>query len=86
MLEAYDVRLGANQGAPPIQAWGAMVREQLTAELAGLGSTTLLALAGSRYRTALRGVPWPVVAPMQGMGIGQQLGWLTSQLKAPLTR
>lgn len=83
VLEPYDVRLGASHpGAPPIHEWGARVKDQLAAELEGLASATLITLAGSQYRTALRGVPWPVVVPMQGMGIGQQLAWLTGRLAA----
>jgi hypothetical protein len=83
VLEPYDVRLGASgPGVPPVSEWAAGVRGQLEAELAGLEDVTLLALAGSQYRTALQGVPWPVEVPMQGMGIGRQLGWLTGRLAA----
>jgi hypothetical protein len=83
VLEPYDVRLGTNHpGTPPIHQWGAMVKEQLAAELAGLENVTLIALAGEQYRVAVRGVPWPVEIPMQGLGIGQQLGWLTDQRSA----
>jgi hypothetical protein len=43
---------------------------------------TLVPLAGEQYRPALLEVPWPVQVPMQGMGIGRQLGWLTGRLSA----
>lgn len=83
VIEPYDMRLGTNhRTTPPIHQWGAMVRDQLAAELAGLEDVTLIALAGEQYRVAVRDVPWPVVVPMQGLGIGQQLGWLTGRLSA----
>lgn len=83
VLEPYDVRLGTiGPGVPPVREWAAGVRCQLEAELAGLENVTLIALAGSQYRTALHSVPWPVEVPMQGMGIGRQLGWLTGRLAA----
>jgi hypothetical protein len=80
LLEPYDVRLGTNsRTSPPIQQWAARVQDQLAVELAGFEHVRLVALAGEQYRTAVRGVPWPVEIPMKGMGIGQQLGWLTSR-------
>jgi hypothetical protein len=84
VLEPYDVRLGTNhRTSPPIHTWAAGVRGQLDAELAGLENVTLVALAGEQYRTAVRDSRWPVLVPMKGLGIGQQLGWLTGQLNAP---
>ncbi|MFF2244294.1 DUF6884 domain-containing protein [Arthrobacter sp. NPDC058130] len=83
IIEPYDVRLGARTpGAPPVHGWAARVRDQLAAEFAGLEGVTIVALAGEQYRTALQDVPWPVEVPMKGLGIGQQLGWLTRQLAA----
>lgn len=79
--EPYDVRLGTkNPGVPSVRAWAAEVRGQLEAELTGLENVTLIALADSQYRAALQDAPWPVEVPMQGMGIGRQLGWLTREL------
>jgi hypothetical protein len=80
VLEPYDVRLGA--GRSDNLQWAAEVQKQLSTELAGLENVTLVALAGGQYRTALRNVPWPVEVPMKGLGIGQQLGWLTGRLSA----
>jgi hypothetical protein len=81
VLKPYDVRLGTNHpSTPPIRQWADRVREQLDTELAALNDVTLITLAGEQYRTAVRGVPWPVEVPMQGLGIGQQLGWLTGRL------
>ena len=81
IIEPYDMRLGTNHPtSPPIQAWADMVRDQLDAELAGLEDATLVVLAGEQYRTILRDSRWPSEVPMKGLGIGQQLGWLTAEL------
>jgi hypothetical protein len=81
VLEPYDVKLGTNaRTPPPIHQWAATVREQLAAELAGIGKVKLLVLAGEHYRYAVYRGPWEYEVPLQGLGIGQQLGWLTSQL------
>jgi hypothetical protein len=86
VLEPYDIRLGTNhRTTPPIHQWGARVKEQLDAELAGLENVTLIALAGEQYRIAVHNSRWPVAVPMKGLGIGQQLGWLTAQLTAERT-
>jgi hypothetical protein len=83
VLEPYDMRLGTNhRTSPPIHQWGARVKEQLDAELAGLANVTLVALAGEQYRIAVHNSRWPVEIPMKGLGIGQQLGWLTEKLSA----
>jgi hypothetical protein len=82
ILEPYDVKLGANlPSSPPIHAWAAMVREQLAVELADVAGAVLVALAGEQYRTVLRPCAWPFEIPMQGLGIGQQLGFLTRELQ-----
>ncbi|GAC1454646.1 MAG: hypothetical protein PVSMB10_12550 [Pseudarthrobacter sp.] len=74
VLESYDVSLGINyRSTRPIHQWGAMVKDQLGAELTGLDDVTLVALAGEQYRAAVRGVPWTVEVPMQALSIGQQL-------------
>lgn len=83
VVEPYDMRLGTNDGtSPPIHAWAAGVQEQMAAEFAGLEGVTLVVLAGEQYRTILSVSPWPSEVPMKGLGIGQQLGWLTAQLNA----
>jgi hypothetical protein len=45
----------------------------------------LIALAGEQYRTAVHDGPWEYEAPMKGLGIGQQLGWLTGKISANQT-
>lgn len=81
VLEPYDMKLGTNdRTSSPIHAWCNRVREQLAAELSGLENVTLTVLAGEQYRYAVYGSHWPHELPMVGMGIGQQLGWLTEQL------
>jgi hypothetical protein len=83
VLEPYDAKLGTNpRTSPPIHQWAATVREQLTAELAGIENVKLIAVAGQQYRYAVYGGPWEYEVPMQGLGIGRQLGWLTAQLSA----
>ncbi|TSE15039.1 hypothetical protein B1A87_003025 [Arthrobacter sp. KBS0703] len=81
IIEPYDVRLGTNT-SPSVRAWAAMVQGQLAAELEGVEDVTLIALAGVQYRTALLHCRWPYEVPMKGLGIGQQLGWLTAKLSA----
>ncbi|HEX9088882.1 MAG TPA: hypothetical protein VF867_15295 [Arthrobacter sp.] len=83
VIEPYGMRLGTNdRTSPPIHTWAAGVRAQLDVELAGIEDLTLVALAGEQYRTVLLGSRWPSVVPMKGLGIGQQLGWLTARLTA----
>lgn len=86
VLAPYDVKLGANsRSSPPIHAWAMIVVEQLRAELAEVSEPiTLLVLAGEQYRTFLVHLAeptWDVQVPMRGLGIGQQLGWLTTRQK-----
>lgn len=81
VLEPYDMKLGTKSG-PLIHPWIDRAREQLTAELAGIENPEILALCGEQYRLVIYRGPWEYEAPMTGMGIGQQLGWLTGQLAA----
>lgn len=81
VIEPYDMRLGTNdRTSPPIHQCADRVREQLTLELAGIDNGGLIALAGEQYRHAVYRGPWEYEVPMQGLGIGQQLGWLTTRL------
>jgi hypothetical protein len=79
VIEPYDARLGHKSG-PPIWAWAQDVALTLGHELAGTPDAELLVLAGEQYRTFLRFVNYPARVPMEGMGIGQQLGYLTRAL------
>lgn len=72
VIETYDVTLNAMPAAER-RAWAARVRK----ELEPFAGATIVALAGERYCAALHGLR--VERPLQGMGIGQQLGWLTRQ-------
>jgi hypothetical protein len=81
IIEPYDMRLGTRDpNSPPIHQWADWVRKQLAAELADVPGATLVALAGVQYQTVLRPCQWPFEIPMQGLGIGQQLGFLTTEL------
>lgn len=81
VLEPYDIRLGTNhRTTPPIHQWAAGVKAQLAEELAGLDNVKLVALAGEQYRTAVYFGAFEYEIPMKGLGIGQQLGWLTERL------
>ena len=77
----YDAKLGTKTG-PPIWDWAKDVANQLRVALLDVESPELLILAGEQYRTFLRFSDYPARVPMEGMGIGQQLGYLTQELTA----
>ena len=77
VIEPYDAVLG---GSSP--DWDERVRAQLATELADVPRVLLVALAGKRYRGILHPCQWPYEIPMRGLGIGQQLGWLTERIAA----
>lgn len=79
VIAPYDMRLGTDD-SPPVHVWADRVRGQLAAELADVPRVTLVALAGVQYQTVLRPCQWPFEIPMKGLGIGQQLGYLTTEL------
>lgn len=81
ITEPYNVKLGTNAPtSSPIHQWADRVRGQLAVELAGIENDILIALAGEQYRTVLLHSQWPYEIPMKGLGIGQQLAWLTAKL------
>lgn len=77
VVEPYDERLTATTQA---ESWAERVRGQLAAELTDTPRAFLVTLAGAHYQAVLRPCQWPFQIPMKGLGIGQQLGWLTAQL------
>lgn len=79
VIAPYDAKLGTKSG-PPIWDWARGVAGQLGLELLHDKDVELLVLAGEQYRTFLRFVHYPARVPMEGMGIGQQLGYLTREL------
>lgn len=81
VLEPYDAKLGTKTG-PPIWDWATLVSGQLDLKLMHTPDAELLVLAGEQYRTFLRYNDRPARVPMEGMGIGQQLGYLTNHLRA----
>lgn len=81
VIEPYDAKLGtSSRTSPTVHEWADRVRGQLAAELVDTPRVVLVTLAGAQYQTVLRPCQWPFRIPMKGLGIGQQLGWLTDQL------
>ncbi len=75
LIEPYSMYLPA-QSARYRAAWRRRVAVQL-AELTTPG-TRVVCLASAPYRTWIDDLPHlDVEAPLTGLGIGQQLGWLT---------
>lgn len=78
VLEPYDVALAANG-----LDWYSHIGHQLQLELRGVQDPHLVVLAGTFYRKFLYPYcQWPFTIPMKGMGIGQQLAWLSNELRA----
>ena len=81
-IEPYELTLNTMKVADR-KAWTARVTDQLKPLVQP--ETTIVILAGSRYRQYL--VPWlveegcDVEIPMEGLGIGEQLSWLNRQLE-----
>ena len=83
VIAPYDLTLN-NMPVTDRRAWARSALAQLSPHLDNVGSVTFL--AGLRYREFLepslmsRGLN--VSVPMEGLRIGEQLGWLTRQLDA----
>ena len=79
-IDPYDETLKA-MSVDRRRTWARGVIEDLAPRLAGVGSATLF--AGMTYREflepELRGRGLKLHVPMQGLGIGQQLSWLSDQ-------
>lgn len=91
VLEPYNLKLGTKQ-APPIAEWAQRAAWGLAYHLGDVDEPIeWLVLAGEQYRVVLRYLEpgglgefeenYPAEIPMRGMGIGEQLGWLTAQLR-----
>lgn len=80
-LDPYDAKLGSKNG-PPVWDWARRVQGQLAIELRDVPRVTLVALAGEQYRTVLHPCAWPFEIPMKGLGIGEQLAYLTNAIAA----
>lgn len=80
VLEPYNLKLGTKQ-APPIYQWAEHAAWGLARELGDVREPIeLLVLAGDQYRVILGFLECPAEVPLYGLGIGQQLGWLTQRL------
>lgn len=89
VLEPYNLKLGTKQ-APPIREWAERAAWGLAYQLGDVDEPIeWLVLAGEQYRVMLRCLEgakeWeddcPFHIPMRGLGIGEQLGWLTRRLQ-----
>ena len=82
LIAPYDVTLNTMQVADR-RRWASRVLTQLEPHLNGIGSVTFL--AGQRYREflepSLRNRGLIVSVPMEGLRIGEQLRWLTEELR-----
>ena len=81
VISPYDLTLNTMPVADRRQ-WAGRVLNQLEPHLDGVGSVVFL--AGRRYREflepSLRGRGLAVSVPLEGLGIGKQLRWLTEML------
>ena len=82
IIAPYDLTLNTMQVADRRQ-WASRVLTQLEPHLNGIGS--VMFLAGQRYREflepSLRSRGLVVSVPMEGLRIGEQLRWLTGELR-----
>src|SRR5262245_52457671 len=78
VIEPYDCTLLKMRRSDRL-AWGSKVVEQMVEE--GIAEAEFVALAGAKYTEPLVRAGLSVETPMQGLGIGKQLAWLTR--KAP---
>lgn len=83
ILDPYNFSLGAKNG-PFVWDWAKMIAQQVERELAADSDVELLVLAGEQYRLFLHFTDLPARVPMEGMGIGQQLGFLTKEIGSRL--
>jgi hypothetical protein len=85
-LYPYDQRLvrrGHHWMSADERAWADLVERQLREALRWTPEPRLIVLAGAAYRDLLDHGQWSIEAPLRGLGIGQQLAWLTRELAAP---
>lgn len=75
-LSPYDETLNTKSRAER-DAWGVMVRNQL--RMHQLDTAELYAHAGRHYREPLERLGIILVAPLAGLGIGQQLAWYAAR-------
>ncbi len=82
MIAPYDLTLSTMPVADR-RRWASRVLTQLEPHLSGIGS--VMFLAGRRYREflepSLRSRGLLVSIPMEGLRIGEQLRWLTRELR-----
>lgn len=77
ILAPYDLQMH-DLNAWQQRSWGARVRLQLQEHT--IDQRPLTILAGRAYRDALGLPAAEVVAPLEGLGIGEQMAWLDRQV------
>ena len=82
VLEPYNLRLGDKKNGPLIWPWAEAAAKQIEEAVADVDDPQLIILAGEQYQTIRWRTELPVEIPMKGLGIGQQLGFLTRELAA----
>jgi len=78
VLDPYNVTLNTMDPAA-LSAWDRVVRAQFDEQFGGRSNMDVVVLAGLRYRRWCEGRPG-FTAPMAGLGIGSQKGWLRRAL------
>lgn len=86
VLAPYDMRLGDRRTGPPIWDWVALVMYGLLDRFDPQTVHHFVVLAGGQYRTVLHEFPpaWTYAVPLAGLGIGQQLAWLSAATAQPV--
>ncbi|HWL78028.1 DUF6884 domain-containing protein [Microbacterium sp.] len=82
VLDPYNVRLGDKVTGPPIWDWATETARQIEEAAAAFDDPHLVVLAGEQYQTIRWRTTLPIDIPMKGLGIGEQLGFLTRELNA----
>lgn len=71
------IGLGDKVTRPPIWDWATETARQIEEAAAAFDDPHLVVLAGEQYQTIRWRTTLPIDIPMKGLGIGEQLGFLT---------
>lgn len=78
-IDTYNITLN-NMTIKEVKEWSRLVLSQLKAKT-DIDNDEFIFLAGDKYRKYLLPQIMNYQIPMQGLGIGKQLQWLTQKLK-----